>query len=386
MKVCVIGLRGLPNIMGGVETHCEELYPRLAKLRPEDEIAVIARRAYVPEAVAKYEDLTIISLPHIRGKHFEAATSTFYGLLYARFALAPDLVHIHGIGPALFGPLAKALRLKVIVTYHSKNYTHSKWSYLEKALLRLGEVCAIRFADKVIVISDWLAKELKLSYASQAERISFIPNGCNHLPEQVEPGFTESVLTRYDLSRGKYIVAVGRIVPEKGFQVLLDAFKDAESDCKLVIIGGADYQDHYYHSLLSRSNERIIFTGALKRPYVNAFLSNAALFVLPSYHEGLPIAALEAIRAGAPVVLSDIQPNLDLCLPAGNYFKCGDVEDLREKLTYDYASFHVDAANIIRQYNWDVIAEETANIYAMLENTLIRSASYKDCRKAPESI
>lgn len=369
MKVCVIGLRGLPNVMGGVETHCEELYPRLAKLRPDDEIAVIARRAYVPEEVMRYEGLTIISLPHVRGKHFEAVTSTLYGLLYARFALYPDLIHIHGIGPALFGPLAKALRMKVIVTYHSKNYTHAKWSYLEKALLRLGEVCAIRFADRVIVISDWLSKELKLSYGDQAARISFIPNGCNHLSEKSEPGFVESVLSRYDLSSGRYIVAVGRIVPEKGFHVLLDAFEEVGSDLKLVIVGGADYQDQYYRSLISRSNERIVFTGALRRPYVSALLANAALFVLPSYHEGLPIAALEAITAGAPVLLSDIQPNLDLQLPAENYFKCGDVGNLRAKLSDDYATFHVDADDIIKQYNWDAIAEETAKVYAMLASS-----------------
>src|SRR4051812_19977285 len=102
MRVCVLGLRGLPNVLGGVETHCEELYPRLARLRACDEITVIGRRGYTYDAVTTYEGLTIVSLTHAKGQRFEAVSHTLCGLLYARFILHSDLVHLHGIGPALF--------------------------------------------------------------------------------------------------------------------------------------------------------------------------------------------------------------------------------------------------------------------------------------------
>ncbi len=353
--------------MGGVETHCEELYPRIAKLRPNDTIVIIARRAYVPETATEYKGLRILPLPHIKGRHLEAVTSTLYGLLYSRFALNSDLLHIHGIGPALFAPLARALHMKVIVTYHSKNYTHTKWSRFERVILRIGELCALLFADRVIAISDWLATDLKQRFSHQAPRISFIPNGANHISTPGDVSSKADVLRHYKLVSGEYIIAVGRLVPEKGFHLLLDAFTATNVGYKLVIVGDADHKDQYYSTLLSRADENILFVGFVQRERLRVLLEDAALFVLPSFHEGLPIAALEAITAGTPVVLSDITPNLDLRLPSRNYFRCGDVRELQVKLATEYTSFHVDADPIIRRYDWESIAAETAKIYMSLE-------------------
>jgi glycosyltransferase involved in cell wall biosynthesis len=359
--------------MGGVETHCEELYPRLAKLRPEDEFTVVARRAYVSELYTSYEGIRIVSLPHIKGKHLETVTNTFNSLLYARFALGADVVHIHGIGPALLGPLAKALRMRVVVTVHSRNYDHAKWNRLERLVLRLGEVCAVVCADELIAISDWFADDLRQRFPRHASRIHSLPNGANHIYSDVSSDNSVRTLNRYRLQPGKYIIAVGRLVPEKGFHILLDAYSAAGLDCKLVILGDADHKDHYYQSLQARSSESVVFPGFLRRLHLRHLLENASLFVLPSYHEGLPIAALEALAAGAPVVLSDIRPNLELALPPDSYFTCGDTKALQAKLEKDHTTFRVEADTILRKYNWENVAIETAKIYTSLErpeNTL----------------
>src|SRR5262249_50589072 len=154
-------------------------------------------------------------------KHLEAITNTIFGVLYARFILHAELLHMHNIGPALMAPVAQLLGMKVVVTYHSKNYEHRKWSRFARFVLKIGELCAVTFGDRVIAVSQFLAIDLKRRFPMAATKICFIPNGANHVNEvRSDVCLGGEVLSRYGLDRKRYIIAVGRLVPEKGFDDL----------------------------------------------------------------------------------------------------------------------------------------------------------------------
>jgi glycosyltransferase involved in cell wall biosynthesis len=372
MKVCILGLRGLPSVMGGVEMHCEQLFPRLRKLRPDDSFTIIARTGYVSQAVSEYEGLRIVSLGHAKSRHLETITNTIYGVIYARFILGAELLHLHGIGPALVTPIAKTLGMKVIVTYHSKNYEHRKWNRFARSILLMGEFCAVTFADTVIAVSQCLASDLKRRFPKAASKIHFIPNGANHIDKAgLNAGCRCDVLARHGLGQQQYIVAVGRLVPEKGFHDLQEAFTLARLDRKLVIVGDADHRDKYSRCLIQKASESIVFTGFVPHDAVRDLLENASLFVLPSHNEGLPIAALEALDANVPILLSNIEPNLDLGLGPSNYFSVGNVGDLRSKLSQDHELYRVhpvDRAKILGRYDWSAVSTETDKIYSALQH------------------
>src|SRR5262249_459583 len=250
----VLGLRGLPHVMGGVETHCEQLFPRMKNLHPSDSFTIIARKAYLPKQLSGYQGLKIVALPHARSKHLETITNTANGVLYARFRLHGELLHLHGIGPALLAPVAKVLGMKVVVTYHSRNYEHRKWNRVARTALRIGELCAVAFGDRVIVVSQCLATSLKQRFPWAAARISCIPNGATHLNAlKWENSAGDDVLARYGLQEKKYIISVGRLVPEKGFHDLCQAFKGAGVACKLLIVGASDHADAYATRLLEQA-------------------------------------------------------------------------------------------------------------------------------------
>jgi glycosyltransferase involved in cell wall biosynthesis len=365
-KICVVGLRGIPGVMGGIESHCEQIFPRLQRLSVDYDITIIGRRPYMGAKVYNYEGIHVVPLPAARSKYLEAITNTALAVVYARFVVKAEVIHIHGIGPALLGPLARLFGMKLVVTHHGQDFERAKWNSVAKAVLRLGEQCAVRAAHRVIVVSKSVTEELRRQNRRRDARIEYIPNGATELPADPSAGNGAAPLEALGLTSGGYILAVGRLVPEKAFHLLIDAFRAAKPGYKLAIVGRADHDDAYSRQLLAKAGEDVVFCGFQNHGALRTLYQNAALFVLPSTHEGLPIAALEAAKLGAPMVLSDIQANLDIGLGSQNYFRSGNVHALAAKLGQDYSTFQVDAQEIGRRFDWGAITEATQKVYAHL--------------------
>lgn len=380
MKIAVLGLRGFPNVQGGVEKHCENLYPFLAERGCE--VAVFARAPYVDVSVRQYEGVKIIPLPCPKNKFLEAFVHTFYGIFAAK-KLNPDILHIHAIGPSLFVPLARLFGLKVVMTHHGPDYMRKKWNIFAKMILRLGESFGVRWANEVICVSESAANHIRKKYKRD---VTVIPNGVilPKLKGQTPKNKDNSldILGKYGLEKEKYILAVGRFVPEKGFDDLIEAFNSWElgvrswegkiNNCKLVIAGDADHEDKYSRELKRKAgrNRNVILTGFLSGQPLGVLYSNAGLFVLPSSYEGLPIALLEAMSYGLSCIASDIPANREVELSANRFFKPRDIEALALKIK---EFIEVGCLNeeekqeqlriINEKYDWVKIADKTLRVY-----------------------
>lgn len=362
MQIHVTGLRGIPGVMGGVESHCQELLPRIKANNPDLDIAVLCRSPYVDEGRHEYCNIRLIPLPSPKQRSLEAIVATFIAILYA-FAKRAQAIHIHAIGPSLLAPLARILGLKVVVTHHGADYERAKWGRFAKLVLRLGERSSLIWAHKVIAVAPSIARDLKRLFPSQAHKVIYIPNGAPQLPASAER--PESVLRRLGVESGRFILAVGRLVPEKGFHDLIDAFEASKKEPaqKLVIAGGADHDSPYAGALLERAGGNVVFAGIQPHDVLKTLYEHCGLFVLPSYHEGLPIAALEAASCSAPMALSDIPANRDIGLEEAHYFPAGDVQRLAQMLEGPFEHLASDAEIVRRRFDWDKSAVSTARIY-----------------------
>jgi glycosyltransferase involved in cell wall biosynthesis len=362
MKVAVIGTRGFPNIQGGVEKHCESLYPLIAEKDPQIKLTVFRRKPYVTENTSAPfgHSIQFMDLRTTRNKYLETLIHSFQAAVICLFK-RPDLVHVHNIGPALVLPLLKLAGLKVLVTYHSDNYNHEKWGVIAKKILKAGEWLVGRLADRIIVVS-----KRQLSLFDDKSGAIHIPNGVT-----IYETPASTTISQPGVSKGQYILAVARFVPEKGLDLLVKAFKSYNADLKLVIAGDADHETAYSRDLKQQmaGDSRIIATGYITGDRLAWLFSNARLFVLPSRHEGLPIALLEALGYGLPVLASDIPANRELDLPDERYFKAGDAQDLLRKLEI-LADIMMPKEEKERQkkrisesYDWRVVAEKTMDVY-----------------------
>lgn len=365
MKIVVTGTRGIPNVMGGVETHCEELFPRIAK-RGAD-VTVIRRDTYVHDGQTEWNGVKLVDIRSPKKKSLEAIVHTFRAINKAK-RLHADILHIHAIGPALLTPYAKLLGMKVVFTHHGPDYDRDKWGFVAKTALKLGERMGCMFADDVIVISDVIRNLIKEKYG-RTRNVHLIYNGVSE-PEVCDyPEYFEEL----GIDKGKYILGMCRFVPEKNLHHLVEAFKSLSpalsrgEGVKLVLAGDTDFEDDYSHSLKKMARENgVVLTGFIKGRKLHSLLTNCRAYCLPSSHEGLPIALLEAMSYGVKVIVSDIPANLEVGLDKQDYFPVGDVDALAEKLkaVVEQPLQHIDYD--MTKYDWDKIADQVMEVYKHL--------------------
>jgi len=363
MRIVVTGTRGIPNILGGVETHCQALYPRIVKLGHE--VILVRRKPYLNKNSVSgvYKGVRLKDIWTPKNKSFEAIIHTFLAVIYARKVKA-DIIHIHSIGPSIMAPFARIMGLKVVMTHHGPDYERKKWGRIAKFILKIGESFGVRYSNTVIVISKTI--ENIVQKKNPKANVLLIFNGVeiNELPED-----RNGVLQYYGLTPKDYLVAVGRFVPEKGFHDLIDAYVSSGTKKKMILIGDADHESSYSIRLkLMAKNSGVILTGFKTGDELKVLFGNASLFILPSYHEGLPISLLEAMSYNLDILASDIIANKLKGLYNDDFFKVGDVKDLSKKMKdkVDRQILRDFRKEISDNYNWERIAEETALIYSRL--------------------
>jgi glycosyltransferase involved in cell wall biosynthesis len=364
MRVLVLGLRGFPNVEGGIERHAEHLYPLLAELGCD--VEVLVRSPYHPSVKpCMYRGVRLTRLWSPRAGAFETIVHTLLGVLYAGIA-RPDVLHLHAVGPAIFTPLARVLGLRVVVTHHGADYDREKWSGFARWVLRTGEHFGMRWSNARIAISQTIQRLIERRH----QRASvLIPNGVD-LPEL--PGSSEH-LAALGLARQRYVLQVSRFVREKRQLDLVRAFAEAElPGWKLALVGGLEPETDFVREVreLAEATPGVVLTGFQQGEALRELFGHAGVFVLPSSHEGLPIALLEALSFGLPVIASDIPANIEMELPQDSYFPLGDVDALAARIRQVAGADGDGHARIDRsrrwvaaRYDWRDIARRTMAVY-----------------------
>lgn len=364
MKIYIIGQKGLPAHGGGVETHVENLAIQLAKAGHE--VFAYTRRNYTSKNFIEFMGVKLISLPSISTKNLDAISHTFLSVLDFIFRRKANVIHFHSIGPASLMWLVKIFRprVKIVFTFHSQCYLNSKWGKFAKFYLSLGERIGCKLADEVIVVSKSLKQYVEETYKRQA---NYIPNGVN-IKGNLE---SKEIKEKWNLEKDSYILSVSRLVKRKGLEYLISAYKELGTEKKLVIVGDGDFASELKE--LAKDNSNIIFTGSQTDTTLQELYSNAFLFIQASEAEGLSISLLEAASYQSPVLVSDIDANLEVMGDDSFRFESKNTADLKEKL-----NIYLNNANIrenvdininkvynkiLSEYNWDNIIQETIHLY-----------------------
>ncbi|MCD7839390.1 MAG: glycosyltransferase family 4 protein [Erysipelotrichaceae bacterium] len=372
LKIAMIGQKRIPSREGGVEIVVEELSTRMVKLGHQ--VTCYNRKGHHVSGVEfdskelnEYKGVAIKPVFTINKKGIAAMTSSVFAAIHAALGNY-DIVHFHAEGPCAMLWLPKLFGKKCIATIHGIDWQREKWKNgFGSKYIKFGEKIAVKYADEIIVLSENVQKYFLDTYNRTTY---YIPNGVS------KPQIRDANLInkQFGLKKDDYILFLGRIVPEKGVQYLIEAYNQLNTDKKLVIAGGSSDTNDFMDTLKlkAKDNKNIIFTGFVQGELLDELYSNAYIYVLPSDLEGMPLSLLEAMSYGNCCLTSDIDECAEVVEDKSVVFKKSNVDDLKNKLQIlcednRIVNTYKEKASdfICNKYIWDEVVKKTLNLYQM---------------------
>jgi glycosyltransferase involved in cell wall biosynthesis len=349
MRIAVIetlGPQGLVN--EGIDKALCEVCPRLARRGHRVDI-FRERRAKTDMAPG---GIRVIRLPRLPLAWGGGTPHALFSSLLAAMA-GYQVVNFFAAGPdGLFSLAAKLGRTRSVVSVH-----HMEGDF---APVRR----AARFADAITVPSRRLERMFRDNLGREA---IYIPNGIDPPPRPADSG----LLRPYGLEPGSYVLFADRLEPETGAHMAIAAAPALPPGRPVVVaqVGGGDAE--YVRQLrLGCDPARVVFTGPVAPPVLDALMGHAYLYLHPSQADEAPETLLASLTHGCAVVVSDRPEHLDVVAGDGFTFTTGDVDDLRRVLSWLGADPEVVARMRARaalsatdRFGWDRIADAYEQVY-----------------------
>jgi glycosyltransferase involved in cell wall biosynthesis len=290
----------LPNV-GGIEELTRQL--ALALGARGHEVAVVTNRW--PSASPRKEIIDGVAVSRLRfplpASQVSAASRFLFlappaavAFIRAIRAWKPDVLHVIGAGPqsVYAATLNRTLASALVFTGQGELAFDAADVFGDSATLRAGLRRMLTRADAVTACSNYVLEGLE-NFTQMRNRAEVVPNG-------VDP--TEGRDARPEGRLGAYALSVGRLVPQKGVDVLIDAFDSPELANLSLVVAGDGIERSRLEARARGLGNRVRFVGAVDRGWLARLLAGAHVFALPSRAEPFGIALLEAMAAGVPSV------------------------------------------------------------------------------------
>ena len=332
LRIAAFGFRSIPPKPGcaGADKVASELYPRFVKRGHQ----VTGYNRLYPadnEIHHEFQGVKIVNFRTTRLKGFDTLLHSLKATFHIIFKNTADHVHIHNGGNSIWTLLLRLAGKKTYISQDGFDWKRDKWPWYGKIYLYLSTTITANLPNRVIFDNVFVKEEFEKKFK---KKFHIIPYG-SEIPEIKN---NISVLEKLNLSSGGFFLFVGRFIPDKGLHYLLKAFRQVQTNKKLVLIGGSPNPSEYEKQLYGMADERVIFPGYMYGDDVNVLMKNAYTYIQPSDIEGLSPVILTIMGIGTPLICSDIKENIYAVENTALTFKKANIDSLKE--TLDYSLLH----------------------------------------------
>jgi glycosyltransferase involved in cell wall biosynthesis len=347
----MLGTRGVPASYSGFETCVEQVGKRLAARGHE--VIVYCRPAFVKTTANEYLGMRLVKLPSIRTKGLDTLSHTALSTIRALRRDHPDAALIFGVGNAVFCRAFRWSHRRVAINVDGADWARLKWGPIGRRFLRWSERVAVKSADAVIADSRAVAAYYREHYRAET---TFIPYGA-----EVPAQSGVETLRKFQLEPRRYLLAVGRMVPENGFDDLIAAYAAVRPAMPFVIVGDAPYSEDYKRRLRQMAPESVIFTGYQFGSAYQELSAHAYAYLFGAQVGGTHPVLVEQLAYGNCILARWTESNAEVAHDAAIYFH--DRQELEEAL----GSISRDAALVearrelasvrARAFSWDEVTD-----------------------------
>jgi len=359
MKIAIAGVRGIPGRYSGFETSAEETAKRMQQLGHK--VTVYCRSKQLKERQSEYAGVKVVYLRVVRFNSLETIVhSIAVGLHVAFRGRDVDVVHMYNAASAFGGLIVRMAGKPLIMTLDGVEWEREKWGRIARVVWKISTWLAIKVANVAVCDSRTVKTLLDKRFNAN---LLYIPYGAKRI---------ESASRRYEffgLEQLRYFIFVGRLVPEKGVDVLLDAYSRVATDMPLVIVGDNEQDTGYVAMLHRKASANVRFLGFRYGEEYESLLANARAYVTASKLEGTSPSLLAAMGAHVCCLVRAIPENIETGGEGILYFD-GATADLAQKwrklsqdteLLKKYASKGYE--RVTGLYNWDVVTKQYLAAY-----------------------
>jgi glycosyltransferase involved in cell wall biosynthesis len=364
MRIAAFGFRSIPPSKGaaGADKFALELFPRLVE-RGHSVIAYNRRYPDVFVDTNEYKGVKIKTIKTTSKKGFDtlwhSCRSTFDIILHD----TADIVHIQNGGNSIWALPLRMFGKKVFISQDGVDWKRDKWPWYGKLYLKLSTFITAHLPNEVI-FDNVIAK--KLFEDKFKKRYKFIPFGSE--VEAIDEN--TDILLKTNIKKGGYYLFIGRFIPDKGLHYLIQAFKNSNSDKKLVLIGGSPNPSPYEKQLREMADDRVLFPGYIYGNDVNVLIANAYCYIQPSDVEGLSPIVLTVMGLNVPMIVSDIEENEYAVLDTVRMFKKGNIASLTDQINYCEQHYPEMLALALKAqqralsvFSWEKVADEHVEVF-----------------------